>query len=169
MDDKEMLIRVEQQLQDSLKNQSTLLSDLNEIFDKIDNEAKSNATIQSELNTHLETDTVRKEDFERRITNIQTNQKNFTDLLNKLEEEIYKEFASIKQEISSNLKQEIKNLKDQIDADKKEANDLKLQVKGLSATLSTMSSFLKWASGFMVLVITAIWPIIIFFVTRKGP
>jgi len=165
MDEKETLIRVEQQLQDSIKNQSMILSDLNDIFNKIDDEAKSNASVQAELTTHIETDIVRKEDSERRLSNIEEKLKDFTRLLSKSEEEFFSEFSSIKEEITEKLKQEIENLKLQIETDKKDITELKLYTKGLNTTLS----FLKWASGFIALIITAIWPIIVFWITRKGP
>jgi chromosome segregation ATPase len=67
MDERETLIRVEQQLADSVKNQSLILDDLKEIFGKIDEESKYIAIVKSDLNTHLETGNVRREESERRF------------------------------------------------------------------------------------------------------
>jgi hypothetical protein len=67
MDERETLIRVEQQLADSVKNQSLILDDLKEIFGKIDEESKYIAIVKSDLNTHLETGNVRREERERRF------------------------------------------------------------------------------------------------------
>jgi hypothetical protein len=67
MDEKETLIRVEQQLQDSIKNQGLILSDLKEIFSKIEIESKSTAIVKSDLNTHLEMTVVRREEDDRRF------------------------------------------------------------------------------------------------------
>jgi len=75
MDERETLIRVEQQLQDSIRNQSLILNDLKEIFNKIETESKSIAIVKSELNTHLETTTLRREENDRRFRNLEEKQK----------------------------------------------------------------------------------------------
>jgi hypothetical protein len=127
MDDKETLIRVEQQLQDSIKNQTSILTDLNEIFDKIESEAKNNTLVQASLRTHIQVETIIQKEFDRRISSIEQKQN------------------------------------EHVEANKAEITELQLFSKGLTTSLS----FLKWAAGAIILVVTAIWPIIVFFMAGK--
>jgi hypothetical protein len=162
MEDREMLIRLEQQLQNSIDNQASIIEDLDQMFIKIDNEAKSNASVKADLNTHIETENVINQNYDRRILLIEENQKNTFNLINKLEERLFNEISSIKNNILEKIKQETDILKAQIENDKKEINDLKFSLKEFTSILS----FLKWCIGAIFVVISAIWPIVIFFLTK---
>jgi len=79
MDEREMLIRVEQQLQDSIKNQSLILSDLKELFSKIEIESKAISLVKSDLSSHLETTLVRREETNRRFKEFEDKNKSFSE------------------------------------------------------------------------------------------
>ena len=92
--ERETLIKVEQQLQDSIKNQSQILSDLKEIFSRIESESKVVASIGSELRTHRETSALRWSELDKKITSLEKSitvlsdgSKEINDLLTKEKEE----------------------------------------------------------------------------------
>jgi len=69
--ERETLIKVEQQLQDSIKNQSQILGDLKEIFNRIESESKVVAAIGAELRTHRETSSLRWSELDKKITSLE--------------------------------------------------------------------------------------------------
>jgi phage host-nuclease inhibitor protein Gam len=162
MDDKETLIRVEQQLQDFTRDYIAMASDLKALFTKIENEAKCNASTQAELTTHVETGIVKKEENERRYLNIEDKLKELSSNLSKIEEELYKEISSIKVDIDEKLKNEIKNLKDQLD------NKI-VELEVLKSTWRTSLNFIKGIIVFIATVLTIFWPTIFFLLTKKVP
>jgi two-component sensor histidine kinase len=67
MDDREMLIRVEQQMQDASKYQVSIMSDLKEIFHRIENDSKIVSQLRGETDTYMKTFDLRLADIERRF------------------------------------------------------------------------------------------------------
>ena len=129
MDERDTLIRVEQQLQDSIKNQSLILDDLKEIFGKIEEESKRIAAVKSELYTHLETSSVRREDTERR-------------------------FKALEQQCEK-INEDIETFDNDFTKSMTDADLFQKQVK-------SSVGLVKWVLGGIVVIITAIWPIIAF-------
>jgi hypothetical protein len=79
--ERETIVKIEQQLSDSTKNQAQIVEDMRTIFEKIDQESKFLASIKSDLRAHVETSTVQragctsmlkeqKEDFENSVEDI---------------------------------------------------------------------------------------------------
>lgn len=70
MDDREMLIRVEQQMIDASKNQTIILSDLKEIFNRIESESKISAQLKGDLKAYIEISTLRIVDMDHRMAEV---------------------------------------------------------------------------------------------------
>ena len=70
MDDREMLIRVEQQMIDAAKNQATIMSDLKEIFNRIESESKISAQLKGDLKAYIDISTLRITDMDHRMTDV---------------------------------------------------------------------------------------------------
>ena len=70
LNERETLIRVEQQLKDSIANQSKIMTDLKEIFSRIESDSKVVAQIKGDLKTHLETNRLKNQDINRRIEEV---------------------------------------------------------------------------------------------------
>ena len=69
--ERETLIKVEQQLQDSVKNQATILSDIKEFFNRIETESKFIASTNAELKSYKEASAIRWTELEKKLTNLQ--------------------------------------------------------------------------------------------------
>jgi hypothetical protein len=68
MDDREeSLIRVEEQLKESAKNQASMIADLREIFDRLEKESKISMVISGDLKAHIEASRFRWDTFDRRL------------------------------------------------------------------------------------------------------
>lgn len=145
MDDKETLIRVEQQLQDSIKNQSLILSDLKELFNKIDTESKSISSVKSDLSSFIDMSTVRREEVNRRLKFLDDRQK-----------EAYVFSRSELEKTKADLEQEKKKRVEDI-------NDGKIFQKQITVSIT----IIKWIIGFLFLVISTVWPIVTFLLDKK--
>jgi hypothetical protein len=145
MDERETLIRVEQQLQDSIKNQSLILNDLKEIFDKIEIESKAISTVKADLNTHLEMTVVRREENDRRFRALEDKQKEIVISLNDFQNKIKFEFDEER---------------------KKRVDDIN-ESKMFQKQIFTSVSLIKWIVGVLFLVMSTIWPIITFVIDKK--
>jgi len=167
MDEKETLIRVEQQMQDSIKNQSLILNDLKEIFNKIESESKATAIVKSDLNTHLETTVVRREDNERRFKALEEHQKNFIQLINDLQNDLPLEFSSFKESLINNSKIENENLKKLIAEEQSKRTDQFNEYRIFQKQITTSIAMLKWMVGFLVVAIGALWPVFTFIFTKN--
>jgi len=68
MDDREAsLIRLEEQLKESAKNQVSISADLREIFNRMEKESKISMMISGDLKSHLETSKYRWDTFSKRL------------------------------------------------------------------------------------------------------
>lgn len=83
LNERETLVRVEQQLKDSVQNQNQIMADLKEIFQRIEGEAKLITTISGDLKGHLDNSTIRWDNLERRLTSLD---KEFNDLEKKADD-----------------------------------------------------------------------------------
>lgn len=70
LNERETLIRVEQQLKDSIANQAQIMSDLKEIFARIEGDSKIVTQIKGDLRTHLETNSLKEQEMSRRIDEV---------------------------------------------------------------------------------------------------
>jgi len=68
MDDREMLIRVEQQMKDATQNQLQIMVDLKDIFRRIENDSKAVSQMKGDFQTFSETSSLKMLEIERRIT-----------------------------------------------------------------------------------------------------
>jgi hypothetical protein len=88
MDDRETLIRVEQQLKDSIQNQTQIIEDLRTIFSRIEVATKVVAGIKSDLKAHLESSPIRKEELSNRLKYIEERHTELKESYNKFKDEI---------------------------------------------------------------------------------
>jgi predicted RND superfamily exporter protein len=65
--DREMLIRVEQQLSNSTQNQQTILEDLREIFQRLEHDSKVVTVISGDIKGHLDSSIIRWSGLEKRL------------------------------------------------------------------------------------------------------
>lgn len=68
--DRDMLIRVEQQLQNAHQNQMQILEDLRTIFNRLEQESKIVTVISGDLKGHLESSSVRWANMEKQLNEI---------------------------------------------------------------------------------------------------
>jgi hypothetical protein len=156
MDERETLIRVEQQLQDSIKNQSLILNDLKEIFNKIEIESKATAVVKSDLNTHLETTIVRREDNDRRFRALEEKQKEIISILSQFQSDFTSDVSDLKDSFLQLLEEERKKRVE-------DTNESKIFQKQITTSIN----MLKWIIGFLFLVISTVWPILTFIFEKK--
>jgi transposase len=69
--DREMLIRVEQQLTNASQNQKTIIEDLKEIFNRLERDSKLVTSISGDLKAHLESSVIRWSGLERRLSEME--------------------------------------------------------------------------------------------------
>jgi transposase len=69
--DREMLIRVEQQLTNASQNQKTIIEDLKEIFNRLERDSKLVTSISGDLKAHLESSIIRWSGLERRLSEME--------------------------------------------------------------------------------------------------
>lgn len=67
MDDREMLIRVEQQMKDATQNQLQIMSDLKDFFRRIENDSKVVSQLKGDFQVFLQTSTMKMAEIERRL------------------------------------------------------------------------------------------------------
>ena len=70
LNERETLVRVEQQLKDSVNNQSKIMSDLKEIFGRIETDSKLVVTLNGDLKYYLENSRFRWDELEKKIKEI---------------------------------------------------------------------------------------------------
>lgn len=69
--DRDTLIRMEQQLKDSVQNQALIHRDLKEIFQRIEKESKVTTTVLSDLKGHVENSSFRWSELGKKLDNIE--------------------------------------------------------------------------------------------------
>lgn len=69
--DRDMLIRVEQQLANASQNQKTILEDLRDIFNRLERDSKMVTTISGDLKAHLESSGIRWANLDKRLTEME--------------------------------------------------------------------------------------------------
>lgn len=68
--EKETIIRVEQQLKDSVENQQLILRDLKEIFQRIERESKVLTTLSGDVKGHVESSSIRWSELDKKLETI---------------------------------------------------------------------------------------------------
>jgi hypothetical protein len=84
MDDREMLIRVEQQMKDATQNQLQIMADLKDLFRRIENDSKTVSQLKGEFQVFLQTSTMKMAEIERRLIEQ-------TDVLKSMQSDVKKE------------------------------------------------------------------------------
>jgi septal ring factor EnvC (AmiA/AmiB activator) len=69
--DRDMLIRVEQQLANASQNQKTILEDLRDIFNRLERDSKMVTTISGDLKAHLESSVIRWSNLEKSLSELE--------------------------------------------------------------------------------------------------
>lgn len=69
--DRDMLIRVEQQLANASQNHKTILDDLREIFSRLERDSKMVTSISGDLKAHLESSVIRWSNLEKRLSEME--------------------------------------------------------------------------------------------------
>lgn len=65
--DRDMVIRLEQQLKDSIQNQSLIMKDLKEIFQRIEKESKATTTLAGDIKGHIENQKFRWDELNKKL------------------------------------------------------------------------------------------------------
>jgi len=107
LNERETLLLVEQQLKDSIKNQSQIIGDLHEIFDRIDKQAKNSFVVESDLRVHLETYKILKSEIENKVKEFDEENTSFKKQLDDLDKKINEEATERKdfeKEITTTVK-----------------------------------------------------------------
>lgn len=152
---RESLIRLETQLQDSIKNQNQILADLKDIFNKIEAESKSIMTVKSDLSNHLEMTVVRREDNDRRFKNNDEKIKELFDLQKSGYSQIAGDIAKVRNE----LQEEIKHIQ-------KSRSDQAIEFSLFQKQITTTVGLLKWLLGVLIAISGVAWPVISFFLKQ---
>ena len=118
--ERETIVKIEQQLNDSTRNQAQIVEDMRDIFSKIDQESKLLASIKSDLRAHVETSAVQrngctsmlkeqKEDFENSVEDIDSSVEDLKKSFDKYkEDQLKKEELQIK--FNAGIKVTIRNI-----------------------------------------------------------
>lgn len=69
--DRDMLIRVEQQLANASQNQKTISEDLRDIFNRLERDSKMVTTISGDLKAHLESSIIRWTNLEKALSELE--------------------------------------------------------------------------------------------------
>ena len=73
LNERETLVKVEQQLQDSMRNQGQITNDQKEIFNRIESESKIVASINADVKILKENSNLRLVEIEKRLTCLENN------------------------------------------------------------------------------------------------
>lgn len=68
--DRDTLIRVEQQLKDSVQNQSQILENQREIFQKLEKESKQLTIVTGDVKGHVESSKIRWDELEKKLSTV---------------------------------------------------------------------------------------------------
>ena len=109
LNERETLVKVDQQLQDSVRNQGLILSDQKEIFNRIESEAKIVASMGAELRALKETVNLRLADIDKRLASLDDRCAEYDDRLTT-------EVADRKAAINEETKARIAAISDEIKA-----------------------------------------------------
>jgi len=153
---RESLIRLETQLQDSIKNQNQILADLKDIFNKIEAESKSIMTVKSDLSNHLEMTVVRREDIDRRFKNNDEKLKELFDFQKNYSGQIASDIAKVR----SDFQDDIKSIE-------KSRSEQTIEFSLFQKQMSTTVGLLKWLLGVLIAISGVAWPVISFFLKQK--
>jgi hypothetical protein len=156
LDEKETLIRVEQQLKDAVTNQQQIIEDLRTIFGRIDREAKIVASLRSDLKSHLDSTPIKQQEIDNRIEFIEERHAGLKEDYTKFKEAIAMSFEKFKGDVKSgesvdsfDVRQQIKDLK--VKVEKEIADTSQFQTQILTSLKVT-----KWVFGVIVTLVTLI-------------
>jgi chromosome segregation ATPase len=149
LNERETLVKVEQQLKNSIENQAQITDDMREIFNRIESESKVLAGIKGDLQTHLETTIVQRDNCNTRIEAINARVK---DLEWRIEES-RKEAEESRKEVRSALKRE-EDAREEIERDYaifKES--LKVSIRNFKLIVGAIVSIATIATPYITLVL----------------
>jgi len=95
-----MIIRIEQQLKDSIQNQNQIMRDLKDLFQGLEKESKLATAICSDLKGHVENSQYRWYELDKKITNINEKIRDNEKSISDFSDEVSDEKNSLKQLIN---------------------------------------------------------------------
>lgn len=120
--ERETLVKVEQKLNNVIENQNKISKDMLEIFRRIESESKIISGVKGELQAHLETTSVQKENctekFKYNTQEIQRTSdkiKNVKEDYEKSDVDIKKSIKSIREDLEKFIREEFTPFRDRID------------------------------------------------------
>lgn len=141
-DDRDTLIRVEQQLKDSVQSMGQVMRDLKEIFQRIEQESKTVTTIKGDLKGHLESSEIRWKNLDGKLSAID---KRLDDVVAK----------STKNENA-------------INKEKDERLEFEGGVKGFKESILSSARTTKWIVGIMAAMATVISAVVLVLQFKAG-
>jgi hypothetical protein len=147
--DRDTLIRVEAQLQDSIRNQSQIISDLRTIFNRIELESKTVAAIGAEIRTHKETSALRWSEAEKKIDALERANQDIANAVNQLNSTAIKDKEELKDAIEEECKERVKTLNE-------ETKERQLYQENINASVSTTKIIVVIFVGIISLIATII-------------
>lgn len=141
--ERETLVKVEQQLQNAIENQSQIVEDMREIFGRIESDSKALSAVKGELQTHLETSAVQRDNCSDKIDN---NNNKVSELSEKIK--------SINNNVDVSLGELKKILKKEEESREKIEKDYKIFKESLKTSLKNI----KMLFGFIAALLAIISP-----------
>lgn len=138
LNERETLVKVEQQLKNVIENQTQISEDQRGIFNKIEQESKTLAAVKGDLKAHLETSTVQRQ--------------NCSEQINSTKKE------SIR--IESSLKEEVLILKDRYEEERTLREALEKELAVFKQTIQHSFRIFKWTIGVIGVIMSILTPYI---------
>jgi len=154
LNERETLVRVEQQLKDSVQNQGQIMDDLKEIFGRIESDSKMLVTLGSDVKSHMDNTKFRWDDLEKKLHEL-------SDKIRKCEEEISKNTKDIMS--YEDLVEKVKGCEEDIKDNKKALIDEK-EARGLfQQDVNSTVKTIGWIFGGLATVATIISGLVLIF------
>ena len=147
--DRDMLIRVEQQLANATQNQATIIEDLREIFNRLERDSKTVTTISGDLKGHLESSVIRWSNLEKRLNELDRRLEGIEEKIDLntrniiIEKEERTEAITIERENRSKDNEESKNFEQGVRATISSASWLIGALAGIATIISVFAIFLE--------------------------
>jgi len=147
--DRDMLIRVEQQLANASQNQTTIISDLREIFNRLERDSKMVTTISGDLKGHLDSSVIRWSNLEKRLNELERRLEGIEDKMDDnsdcitTEREERTQAITVEREGRSKDNEERKNFEQSVRASVSTVSWIIGALAGLATVISVAALFIK--------------------------
>jgi len=164
IDDRESLIRLEEQLKESSRSHSQLLADIRDLFQRIERESKITANLSGDLKGHMENSSLRWSQLERRLVDLEHGIEAIDNKINDMDvkastqkQETQTAFTEIQKE-NSNEKSEFEKA---IAKENKEREKFEKEVK-------TSVKLIAWVFGVLASIATIISAVTMIITLKSG-